>query len=567
MTAGTVSGWKGWGDRVVARSGWKGVGYRMQAASRDRVSRREVGIDIAATTPRPIAPRPRRDATPEPWRNLHLSLSPGATLTLLVGIRLAAAMGRNLAALAQFRNPGEIQRVEEDGGVTYRRVMLLAPGTWTDAGSRQTILYAGDAIRKSAENWSDRTINLLHGPAFHNATVLDDVGEILEDSIIVDDDDRMFGDLHCHGDSSASELAIDLMDEVLEAAGDPTEETPPVGPSVEIVDDTTEIDEQRGLERMVEMEYGGLGLVFNPASKPAVMENQVRERAVAMADEHGADVDADVYLLEDDVQDLPAECRECEENRRMQGTYRCPECHPDVDPEDFDGELAGEGTQTLKSGSRRRLSMGERKEIFRTLEDITSSLKELERSLQNGEEMAAVQDAIAQYQQDGNDLAEATVEEFIQWADGNTDVGTDVLQDVVDAFMESVEAGDPGAASAEALNDWLAETGGSEEGGDGGDGEGEEEEEAQETMGSQELEEAINTIGKFSDKMEQLDEMLTEYIEETEEQMDDLDRRLSEIEDEPQQRSLAGDQGGDDFVDVDDDSGSSSATEHEDVMM
>jgi len=31
---------------------------------------------------------------------------------------------------------------------------------------------------------------------------------------------------------------------------------------------------------------------------------------------------------------FPSECRECGENVRMEGSFRCPECHPDVEPED-----------------------------------------------------------------------------------------------------------------------------------------------------------------------------------------------------------------------------------------
>jgi hypothetical protein len=38
--------------------------------------------------------------------------------------------------------------------------------------------------------------------------------------------------------------------------------------------------------------------------------------------------------------ELPTTCRMCDERTRMQGNFRCPDCHPDVDPEEFDGELA-----------------------------------------------------------------------------------------------------------------------------------------------------------------------------------------------------------------------------------
>jgi hypothetical protein len=53
---------------------------------------------------------------------------------------------------------------------------------------------------------------------------------------------------------------------------------------------------------------------------------------------------ADSETLPDDEPELPTTCRVCDENTRMQGNYRCPECHPDVDPEEWDGELAAAGS-------------------------------------------------------------------------------------------------------------------------------------------------------------------------------------------------------------------------------
>jgi len=57
--------------------------------------------------------------------------------------------------LAQFREAGDINRVEDGQTVTYKRVMLLSPGVWTDAGSETTVDYSSKGIRESAENFVD----------------------------------------------------------------------------------------------------------------------------------------------------------------------------------------------------------------------------------------------------------------------------------------------------------------------------------------------------------------------------------------------------------------------------
>ena len=218
--------------------------------------------------------------------------------------------------LAQFRNPQEIRRTEGSGNaVTYKRVMLLSPGQWADAGSKEFVDYNPEAIRRSAENFVDldaiRTrvpewphldnaeraarlnelgeavmadgeipVNFLHGPAMYGAESFDEIGSIPTESVIVDDDGRLYGDITLHGESPQSLTAIDLMDEVLEAAEAGDRDPPPVGPSVEIpADDVTHED---GAIRLQEAWFSATGIVFSPASRPVELGEQARERAVAM---------------------------------------------------------------------------------------------------------------------------------------------------------------------------------------------------------------------------------------------------------------------------------------------
>lgn len=65
-------------------------------------------------------------------------------------------------------------------------------------------------------------------------------------------------------------------------------------------------------------------------------------------DEPDADADEDVegqrskYSSGEPPEGFPSTCRDCGERTRMKGNFTCPQCHPDTDPEEYDGELAAE---------------------------------------------------------------------------------------------------------------------------------------------------------------------------------------------------------------------------------
>lgn len=430
-------------------------------------------------------------------------------------------------ALAQFRNPGRIERVEEGGGVTYKRICLLAPGVWTDAGSRETILYSGEGIRNSADNWDDNQVNLLHGPALHNATSLGDIGEIRTDSIIVDDEDRMFGDVHLHGDTPASELGIELMDEALETGGDQGID----GPSVEIVDDDVAYDDERGMSVMSRMVYSGIGLVFNPASRPVDLSEQMRERAIAMADAMGVDEGGIVIRA------------------------------------NSDGDSKDNGGQTLNTRLRHAGAMGssERERVMKLLGQIGTAIEETQRVLADEGKMGAVQDLIAQYLEQGGDPSES-VSEFVSWMEENTDLSQADVQDVFDAYLEAADAESLEQTPIENMAEWLQQaTGGAGEEGEGeGEGEGQEGEEGEgeQTMSEDDLRDAVNTIGSFADELETVKDMLSEREDKIDDRLGDLERRLSSVEDEPVRKSLSEPSEGE-FVDAE----GGDETPHEDVLL
>lgn len=476
----------------------------------------------------------------------------------------------NTAALAEFRNPGEIRRVEEGSGVRYKRVMLLSPGMWTDAGSEQTVNYSADGIRASADNfidmdvvreevpdWPDLSntdrarhlrelgdevladeapINFLHGPSLYGAESLDGVGRIPTDSIIIDDQGQMFGDLVIDGDTPQSETTIDLMDEVLEAAQEPNERPPPVGPSVEIPADDVEMDD-RGVAVLQEAWYSGFGVVFNPASRPVELGAQAAERAVAMQAADDAEAGSVVYRTAGGAETPDDGCgdsliRRLRHRRRM----------PDPDDPNFD-DMNDE-------------------ELARTLEAMREDMAELERALQGESEMAEVFDLTVQYQQEGNDLQDP-VSDFADFATQNSDLDSDDLQDVFDAYLQAVDADSLDATPVEALQGWLEEMGAAGDGGEGGEG-GDGEDNGEE-MSMEDLEQVKSVVGEVSEHLGDIKDMLTAAHEEREEQLEDLERRLAEIEDEPQPRSLADGKQDDFYSSENSDDGE--ATNHEDVLL
>lgn len=72
--------------------------------------------------------------------------------------------------------------------------------------------------------------------------------------------------------------------------------------------------------------------------------NQKPPHAFACQD-HSFDIDqvpigeADIEAAEGEIE-LPTDCRMCDEHTRIQGSFYCPGCHPDIEEDQFDGELA-----------------------------------------------------------------------------------------------------------------------------------------------------------------------------------------------------------------------------------
>jgi hypothetical protein len=316
-----------------------------------------------------------------------------------------------------------VKRVEgDDDKVTYTNVMLLGPGVWTDAGSGQTIHYAPDAIKRSVDNWVDSRgepvekaqLNHSHDPH----TPGENIGHVPVDSVYADAEGNMYGDIVFHRLTQRSKEMDRLMREALRTDG----QEGLGGVSVEIPMDETEWDSERGLERMTEMWFSGVGVVMNPASETVAFGAQA-ERAVALS---GAVFDRSHMFRADSTksganregtmskEDLPPALRDL---RKLQETAEQAPTAVEPTPEGGQGEETTNEVDVALSALTEYLGLEEN--------DETSPLTALvEWAQQNMDpEQAAMVDAAATsyIEATGTEMEEATVGDFRDWADGATE--------------------------------------------------------------------------------------------------------------------------------------------------
>lgn len=94
----------------------------------------------------------------------------------------------------------------------------------------------------------------------------------------------------------------------------------------------------------------------DPGEQAATTEASTPPLLAVSATEESAVRDVDG---EEDMT-LPTTCRMCEERTRMQGNFRCPECHPGTSPEAYDGPMAddGDGGADASAASMEHMTTG-----------------------------------------------------------------------------------------------------------------------------------------------------------------------------------------------------------------
>lgn len=421
-------------------------------------------------------------------------------------------------SVTRFLNNGDqdIKRLEEDSGkVRYTNIMLLAPGEWTDAASRQTIYYAPDAISRSADNWIDPRSGdeIEKAPLNHyheHDVPAENVGHIPVDTTYTDTKGRLFGDVVFHMRTQRSEEMDELMSLSMEEGG----QEGLGGISVEIPDDETKYDDDRGMERMTEMWFSGAGLVMQPASAKVAFEEQ-SERVTALAD--GSTAERQTLYLDG-------------------GTTK-----------------AGGNTQ----GDMQ--DQDDRSDLIRRLKELQDDAEDTIRALQEETDMAL--SLIESYLEDDENSGDDDVSALQEWANETADDEmANALGEVIEAFLDATDM-EMGEASISELQDWV-EDAGTEDEGEAEDGEEDEEEretehgeddeddDEDEDNRDMEIDEIASTLESVVDTVEETVEAMNAKLSAVEEENQELretvnsmDKRLSDISEEPQPKSLAGGEG------------------------
>lgn len=352
-------------------------------------------------------------------------------------------------ALAEQRNPGDIERVEEsDGTVRYRNIELLAPGVWGDAASQRQFLYSERTTETLADNIVETTVNLFHEQ--ENETT--EVGDLDKSSVYVGDaDGGLFGDIVLSMDNAASQFADEALQDALATEG----EKGLKGPSVEIARPDHQFNAEAGVPEVVDGVITGVGLVglgvsLGPGSKDVAFDKQTANRAVALA----ADGDPDILLRYDDMTE----------------------------------------TNRLLAALSEELSPEELREV--------ASERGIE--LQIDGEAGMAMDLIEQAMNEGFDPGDQSVDELMTFIAENLDPSEDAmaaLEGMAEATVDAEDADSMDALSAEDLMDYIRDTAGDDEGGDEGDEEADDEPNEGDDMGGgeddedgMEMQEELRTV-------------------------------------------------------------------------
>jgi len=204
-------------------------------------------------------------------------------------------------------------------------------------------------------------------------------------------------------------------------------------------------------------------------------------------------------------------------------------------------------------------------ELARALETMREDMDEIHRALQDYATVAGVVDMA---RAEGFDVEESNVAELRDFVAELEDVSPDEVEEFDDAAAEffgaeETDFEDSEDAPAEAMVEWVMNQ--SEP--DQGEGEGEEEDEGEVTMSD--LNEIKSTVAELAEFTSDVKEMLTAREEDRAETVDELERRLSALEDEPDNegRALSAASGDGGFVSTDDDGSDTAVTDHEDAYL
>lgn len=182
------------------------------------------------------------------------------------------------------------REVLSDDSVAYKHMKLLAPGIWTDAGSKQAAYYSPEGIANLQATYDDSKyngppVNIMHDVDMESGETNGPsiAGYVDPKSLDVDDDDNLYGDIILDTSTAAGAYADENLQSALESQG----RFGFGGPSVEIPARglVEEYDDKRGMTEIKAGLLSGLGLVMNPASKSVSFAREVARRGAMLSGE------------------------------------------------------------------------------------------------------------------------------------------------------------------------------------------------------------------------------------------------------------------------------------------
>lgn len=317
---------------------------------------------------------------------------------------------------ADFSGLPAVRRTQENDDVRYENLVLIGAGEWTDA-TGHTEYYTERALKKIADDpdgmVEDTSVNVNH----EYQDQLLQVGHIDRDSITYQNG-LLLGDLVIYGDKQAGQDTIADMDRALESDG----EHGAGGFSIQIPNGgfTRRYNAERGMYELTEFKLAGGGVVTEGASGPANLDEQLPNRAVALSAE-GDDAAVRVLGPGDTTK---AAMRQHTGMETVESIDALRELASDTDdlqasyPRTDDG-YADTPSHLLADGETVKIDIE-----GASLSDIKDALGAGEdRDLADGDVAAAIDEYLAS---DGS--PEDGVDEFLQWANANTDVDMDALE-------------------------------------------------------------------------------------------------------------------------------------------
>ncbi|MDX1744379.1 MAG: hypothetical protein R3324_00440 [Halobacteriales archaeon] len=424
--------------------------------------------------------------------------------------------------LAHERHP--IERIEEGEKVRYTNIMLLGPGEWTDAASRTTLYYAPDAIKRSAGNWVDPRTGeaVTKAPLNHNhdhGAPSENIGHIPVDSVWADEQGHLFSDVVFHMKTSRSQE----MEAMMKLAMDTDGEEGLGGISVEIPSDETTWDDTRNLERMVEMWFSGAGVVQHPASATVAFGKQA-ERARAMsADANNENVDVEVLMREGGERTKPDAPRD----EGMQGDSTYAKLRTLRERADEMARELQDETDVALTALKDYLSVEAHSES-----DALSQFQAWASDALEDELASMVSAAVNSYMEGSEgEIESATVGDFMGWVEGTAED---------EAEPEAPQ--NPSPPPAQELADGMPGDGVGNAPADGAGGNASDEESAAAELEAvlDTLMDVIATLRGDVAEAETVAENTMQENQQLREAVSDLERRLEDLEDEPQPKTLSG---------------------------